>query len=114
MPRLVKRKKSYGTFVGYCRERWGFYRDRADRLINAAKTINNLAPIGVKPTSESQVRPLTHLPPEEQKEVWKKAMEKAPKGRVTARHRVELLLNSCHYYPHRNICHLAPIVKSSP
>jgi len=43
----------------------------AYRLIESAKVLNTLTPIGVKlPQTESQVRPLTSLEPEEQVEAW--------------------------------------------
>jgi len=38
------------------------------------------------PKTESQTRPLSRLEPEQQKEVWKKAVETAPEGKVTAKH----------------------------
>lgn len=37
------------------------------------------------PSSESQVRPLAKLPPEEQREVWQEAVRSAPGGKVTAK-----------------------------
>jgi len=48
---------------------WGFSKDHANRFIASAKANQNLMPIGIKPTHESQLRPLTHLEPEQQKEV---------------------------------------------
>lgn len=80
--------KQYGTFEKYCKERWGYARATAYRLIDSAKVKENLSPIGDKalPTNESQTRPLTHLPPKQQREVWKEAVETAPEGKVTAKH----------------------------
>ncbi len=43
-------------------------------------------PIGTLPKTESVVRPLTIIKdPEEQREVYQKAVETAPEGKVTAR-----------------------------
>jgi len=77
---------NYGTFEEYCQERWGMVRRQADRLISAAEVSENLRPIGLIPTSESQARPLTQLAREEQPFVWQRAVESAPDGRVTAAH----------------------------
>lgn len=90
--------ESYPTFEEYCRERWGFQRHRANRLIAAAGLIDNLVPVGTKleenstnnhlplPSSERQARPLTRLEPEQQREAWREAIETAPNGKVTAAH----------------------------
>lgn len=78
--------KMHGTFEIYCKERWGYSRPRAYQLIESAKVKENLSTIVDKPTHESQTRPLAHLEPEQQKEVWQKAVETAPNGRVTAEH----------------------------
>ena len=43
------------------------------RLVAAAEVVQNLSPIGdTQPTHESQVRPLTKLEPEAQREAWAK------------------------------------------
>lgn len=61
----------FKTFEDYCVERWSMDKRHANRLIQASETISNLGPIGpVIPQTESQVRPLTSLEPEIQKEVW--------------------------------------------
>jgi hypothetical protein len=72
-------RQDYGTFEEYCRQRWGIERAHAYRLINASKVAGNVSPIGdIQPTSESQVRPLAKLEPEEQREVWEKATQANP------------------------------------
>jgi hypothetical protein len=43
-----------------------------------------LAPIGVKPTSERQTRPLTHLEPQQQKEAWQRAYQLIDAAKVVA------------------------------
>lgn len=80
-------RESHGTFEDYCRERWGMVRQQANRLIAAAEAVENLEPVGsILPTSESQVRPIAQLEPAAQREVWQRAIETAPNGKVTAAH----------------------------
>lgn len=71
----IKEKRLYRiafkTFEDYCVERWLITKTQANRLIQASETISNLTPMGVVlPKIERQVRPLTSLEPEIQKEVW--------------------------------------------
>jgi len=71
----IKEKRLYRigfkTFEDYCVERWSINKAYANRLIQATESITNLTPMGViLPKSERQVRPLTSLEPEIQKEVW--------------------------------------------
>jgi len=50
-------------------------RPRAYRLMEAAEVNSNLSPIGdIVPASESQLRPLTSLAPEDQRTVWTQAV----------------------------------------
>lgn len=85
-------RHEYGSFEEYCRAKWGMTKTSANRLIQAHDVVMNMTPIGVIPETESQVRPLTKLPPEAQQEAWKQAVETAPEGKVTARH-VEKVVN---------------------
>lgn len=79
-----------GTFEEYCRERWGMTRQYANRLIGSAQVVINLETMVSKnaevPKNERQMKPLTSLPPEQQRAAWKEAVETAPDGRVTAKH----------------------------
>ena len=59
------------TFEDYCRERWGMARNYANKIISAAAIADNLGT--TVPISERQLRPLTQLEPEKQKEVWAEA-----------------------------------------
>ena len=77
--------KQYGTFEKYCKERWGYARQVAYRLIDSAKVMQNLSPMGdIPPENERQTRPLTSLPPEQQREAWDAVVKTAPEGKVTA------------------------------
>jgi hypothetical protein len=76
----IKEKRLYRiafkTFEDYCVERWSINKAYANRLIQATESITNLTPMGViLPQSERQVRPLTSLEPEIQKEVWKEVVK---------------------------------------
>ncbi len=78
-------RETHGTFDDYCREKWSMKKDYANKLIGASKAVANLNTIVFKPTSESQVRPLTALEPEQQQEAWTAAVE-ASDGKPTAKH----------------------------
>ncbi len=105
-------RSTHSTFEEYCKDRFGFERRHPYRLIEAAGVVDNLikmCPIWTQnlwtqnqieddpatvhsdqlqilPTSEGQVRPMTKLEPQQQQEVWLKAVElaggKVPTGRI--------------------------------
>ena len=101
-------RNTHKTFEQYCLERFGFKRRHPYQLMNAAIVVDNLlnndldamcangtqtetdqmSTIGAQilPTSERQVRPLTKLEPDQQREAWAKAVEQAggkvPSGRI--------------------------------
>jgi hypothetical protein len=82
-------RAEYGTFEDYCRERWGFEKRYAYRLMDAAAISENVSH-GTQiepPSNERQARPLAALPPEKQPEAWQAATSKAEsEGRkVTAK-----------------------------
>ena len=54
-------------------------RAHAYRLIESAGVMDNLSPIGDKPATESQARPLSKLPPEKQPEAWQAAIGRPKK-----------------------------------
>jgi hypothetical protein len=79
-------RNEFNTFEDYCTHKWGMVQQSATRLIRAYETVTNLQsePIGsLLPQSESQIRPLTSLEPEIQKEVWKEVIE-THKENITA------------------------------
>jgi len=85
--RDAKLYKPKQTFEEYCKERWGFDRTYAHRLIESANVCKVL-PMGNIPKTERQARPLAKLPPEDQPAAWEKAQELAKEeGKpVAARH----------------------------
>jgi protein gp37 len=82
--KLYKKVAGFSTFQEYCRERWQMSRPRAYQLIDAAQIASNLSTVvDNPPTSERQVRPLTTLEPEEQREAWFLATQADPKPTAT-------------------------------
>ena len=92
-------RSTHKTFKEYCQDRFGFARRHSYRLIDASIVVDNIlqmCPIRTQnssdtsdtnqtleiiPTSEWQIRSLTKLEPQQQREVWHQAVETA-KGRV--------------------------------
>src|ERR1700730_9474831 len=74
-------RETHETFEEYCRERWGMSYRRAKQLMDVVDVVENLNNCSdlPRPTHESQIRPLTKLEPEEQREAWRKATETDPK-----------------------------------
>jgi hypothetical protein len=75
-------RSSHRTFEDYCRDRFGHSRRQSYLLMDAAVVFDNLVEICDQfdhklPTAEGQVRPMTKLEPQEQQEVWVKAVEQA-------------------------------------
>ena len=83
--------EGYNSFAIYLRDKWGKSKSHANDLIKTVEIISeDLFPITSDkvplPTAEFQVRPLMRLEPEQRQEVWRKACETAPNGRVTKNH----------------------------
>jgi phage N-6-adenine-methyltransferase len=72
------RETGYATFAQYCRERWGFSRQRGYQLMSAAQVSNVLDTAGLEaPRNARQAAELARLnDPEEQVEVWRAVVEK--------------------------------------
>jgi hypothetical protein len=78
-------RQTHPTFETYCRERWDFTRQHVNRLIAAVGVVGNLEPMGSKPNSERQVRPISDLPPSQQRKVWDEAVAQSNGHAPTAR-----------------------------
>ena len=92
-------RSTHKTFKEYCQDRFGFARRHSYRLIDASIVVDNIlqmCPIRTQnssdtsdtnqtleiiPTSEWQIRSLTKLEPQQQREVWRQAVATA-KGKV--------------------------------
>ncbi|MDZ8135782.1 MAG: hypothetical protein RM049_10840 [Nostoc sp. DedQUE04] len=75
-------RSTHKTFEEYCRDRFGHSRRQSYLLMDAAVVFDNLMEKcdqfdHILPTAEGQVRPMTKLEPQEQQEVWLKAVEQA-------------------------------------
>lgn len=77
-------RADYSTFENYLETRWGMSREQGYRNISAATVAQNLLPIGNIPTAESQVRLLSPLSEEQQREVWADAISCTVVGAPTA------------------------------
>jgi hypothetical protein len=78
-------REIYGTFEEYCKSKWDISRPRAYELMKAAEVKDNLSATADIP--ERHLRPLTRIKdPAEQREVYQRAVETAPDGKVTAKH----------------------------
>jgi hypothetical protein len=76
----------YATFEAYCKERWGFGRTYAWRVMGAAERLKLLSPAeSQKPSSEFQMRPFLKLKPEEFPVAWRKVLDNAQDGKVTSK-----------------------------
>ena len=94
-------RSTHRSFEQYCRERFSFTHRHVNYLIAGSQVVYNLQTgtngsqtknthLGtsnsqILPTSERQVRPLTTLEPDVQREVWQQAVEEAggiPSGRI--------------------------------
>ncbi len=74
----------YKTFEDYCRNRWGFSRQRAFQLIGSAEKADLLSTaVDIPPTIEAQVRPLVGLSDDQAVEAWRSAEKNAKNGEVT-------------------------------
>ena len=90
-------RSTHGTFEEYAKERFGYNRAHAYRLINAAAVLENLSPLDRQeemspnwrqkmPVSESQCRELAKLPANKQPKAWEKVLsisgDKAPTAQI--------------------------------
>ncbi len=82
---------THKTFEAYCQDRFGFTRRHSDYLIAGAVVVENLQEMRtiysqILPTKLEQIKPLASLKPDEQRQVWDKAVEtangKVPSGRI--------------------------------
>ncbi len=80
-------KDQYRTYEEYCRQRWGFTPQYANRLIAASKLIGNMiesdTTVSVLPQNERQTRVLAKAA--DPSEVWKEAQGSTGKEQPTAK-----------------------------
>lgn len=72
-------RQQYPNFDDYCQKRWGIGIRQSQRLIRAAKVVQNLQTKGdprvALPRSERQIRPLAGLPADQQCEIWREVSQ---------------------------------------
>ena len=74
-------RKEFRTFDDYCVVKWGLSKNYVNRNLKALDTLNNLVPMGTNNIeTERQLRPLTNLEPEIQRQVVKDVQEINPKA----------------------------------
>jgi hypothetical protein len=76
----------YTTFEEYIENRWNMKQSRAYQFMDSAKVMSNLksSTMVELPTNERQIRPLTKLEPEEQREIWQQVIVRADEKPITA------------------------------
>lgn len=73
-------RDTHSTFESYCRQRWGFERNYANKLVSAAEVVTLLEPMGTTvPTNEAQARELAPLlsEPDALRRVWADTQDRA-------------------------------------
>ncbi len=86
-------RQKYHTFADYCRDRWGFGKSHAHRLIDAAEVVKKLCPIGDTASAlqnEAQARALIKVPEQKRAQVLSLAKQRAGSSSITAK-----LIESC-------------------
>lgn len=90
-------RETHNRFEDYCQEKWELSKRYVNRLVAASEIAEEMGPMGPKPKSERQVRPLAELETKEERaDAWKEAVETAPKDKsgepvVTAKHVAEVV-----------------------
>src|SRR5208337_4665059 len=86
-------RSTHRTFDDYLRERWGFVARHGYRIMQAARVVHNLTDAthgsdraAIVPTNERQVRPITKLPPEDQRAIWADAVQSSNGDGITYAH----------------------------
>lgn len=82
-------RAEYKQFEEYCRNRWGFSKTHANRLIAASTTAKELAEVSpLAPKTETLIRPLTGMPTAMARKVWKEVLKTSAEAenpkRITA------------------------------
>lgn len=79
-------RDSHKTFEAYCKDRWGWDRQRAYQMISAADAATDVKHVLQKPENPRQAAALAQAPKELREEIWEQVIETAPNGKVTAKH----------------------------
>lgn len=75
-------RETHATFEDYCREKWDMSKTQANRLIAAAKVVENISSVAPRAVTEhlteSVIRSLAVLDPKDQKKAFRQAVKDAP------------------------------------
>jgi hypothetical protein len=75
-------RETNATFEDYCRTKWEMSKTQANRLISAAKVVENISTVAPKEVTEhlteSVIRSLSALDPKDQKKAFRQAVKIAP------------------------------------
>lgn len=94
-------RETHRTFEAYIKERFDFSKSGAYYLISAFEVVENLKRpqfvdknegASILPTNESQCRPIAKLSPEQQRDIWNKAVKKA-NGKVPSARIIKEIVN---------------------
>jgi hypothetical protein len=91
-------KDKFETFEEYCTTTWEVGRSYVNKMISGSEVVNNLGTIvPIPPQTESQVRPLTKLEPDQQLEAWNELMKQAEETKepITAKKVEEVVHKYC-------------------
>jgi len=96
-------RETHKTFELYCDQRWGFSKTHANRMIAGASVLEDLTPIGVKPKNLEQTKPLARLNPDQRREAWRIAEQRAAGKELTAFQLEQAALQVAPKVPRRRI-----------
>lgn len=68
-------RETNSTFEDYCKARWDFSRQHGYALIAAARTVEIVSEVGPMPQNERQIRSITKLEEEQQRNIWRRALD---------------------------------------
>ena len=100
-------RETHRTFESYTKERFDFSKSGAYYLISAFEVVENLKRpqfvdknegASILPTNESQCRPIAKLSPDQQRDIWNKAVEKAS-GKAPSARIVKQIVNELENKP---------------
>ena len=79
-------RATHATFEAYCKERWDFARNYANKLIGSAEVIHSLpTELGTMVPNERVAREVAKVEPANRERVVRQAVENADGGKITAR-----------------------------
>lgn len=80
-------RKTHSSFEDYCKEKWGFRRDFADKLVRAAEVVSTIPEkLHTIVCTETHARALSKAPVQKRPDVIERAQEMAGEKKVTAKH----------------------------